>query len=155
VPNLEYEVEHLFSIVCAMAKPPEAIGPTPEGLRVNFYFLGGEIEGPRLRGKMRPVGGDSFVVRTDGVALIDMRTTFESHDGALIVAQHNGLCDLGSDGYERALARQLSSRATARVAARYMTAHPSYLWLNRLQCFGILEIDRETFTLRYDIHALR
>lgn len=149
------ESEHLFSIRCAMVRPPEPIGPTPEGLRVNFYFLGGEIDGPRLRGKMRPVGGDWFVVRPDGVALIDMRTTLETHDGALVLAQHSGICDLGETGYADALQRKLSPRATARVAARYLTAHPSYLWINRLQCVGVLDIDRETFELRYDVHALR
>jgi len=152
--RLEFSFSHLFSIRGRLAKPPEGIGPTPDGLRVNFYFEGGEVTGPRLQGKLRPVGSDRFLVRRDGVALIDVRATIESHDGALIIADHQGIVDLGPRGYEDSMERKLGPRATARVAARYQTAHPSYQWINRLQCFGVLDIDREAFSLSYDIYAL-
>jgi hypothetical protein len=151
----EVSFEHLFSIRCALAKPPEPIGPTPEGLRVNFYFLGGEITGPRLQGKVRPSGSDWFLVRRDGVGFIDVRATFESHDGAVILASHSGVVDLGENGYEDSLARKLGPHATARVAARYQTAHPEYLWMNRIQCFATLDIDRAAFQLAYEVFALR
>ena len=53
----EYRLEHIMSYTVKIAEP-EVIGPVPEGLRVNGYILGGEVTGPRVSGKLRPVGGD-------------------------------------------------------------------------------------------------
>ena len=48
--------------------------------------MGGEIDGPRLRGRIRPVGSDRLVVRHDGVGVLDLRATFETDNGAVIDA---------------------------------------------------------------------
>jgi Protein of unknown function (DUF3237) len=45
----------------------------------------GEVTGPRIRGILRPVGGDWFTIRTDGIGLLDVRATIETHNNALIV----------------------------------------------------------------------
>ena len=50
--------------------PPEVIGPVPEGIRVNLYITGGEVTGRKVRGKLRPVGGDWLTIRRDGVAIL-------------------------------------------------------------------------------------
>ena len=47
-PQFDYRLEHLFSYRIAWASPPEVIGPTPEGLRVNFHFVVGELSGEML-----------------------------------------------------------------------------------------------------------
>lgn len=151
-PNLSFR--HLYSMRCKLQSPPELLGPTPSGLRMNFYFLGGELEGERLKGQLRPGGCDRFLLRRDGVALIDVRLTLETHDQALINATHHGIVDLGEHGYEDAMNRKLQRIFRANVVARYETAHPSYSWLNRQQCAGTLEIDRETSQLSYEMFAL-
>jgi hypothetical protein len=46
--------EHLFAYSATLQAPPEAIGPVPEGARANFYVTGGEVVGPRVRGKLPP-----------------------------------------------------------------------------------------------------
>ena len=97
--NHKYELEHIFSFGAALESPPEAIGPVAEGIRVNFYCQGGEVTGPKLQGRCRSVGGDWLTIRTDGVAILDVRTTLESHDGALIAITYSGVTDLGNDGY--------------------------------------------------------
>ena len=53
--------------------------PRGSGLwrRANFYASGGEVTGPKVHGKLHPVGGDWLVVRADGVAILDVRTTPE------------------------------------------------------------------------------
>ena len=79
----EYRLEHIMSYTVKIAEP-EVIGPVPEGLRVNGYILGGEVTGPRVSGKLRPVGGDWLTIRKHGVAILDVRATIETHDGALI-----------------------------------------------------------------------
>jgi len=35
---------------------PEVIGPLVEGVRTNLYVIGGEVTGPQVLGKFRPVG---------------------------------------------------------------------------------------------------
>src|SRR6266404_1579312 len=74
--------EYIFSYTARVRLPPEVIGPTPDGIRVNFYVTGGEVDGPKLKGKVAPVGADWLLIRRDGIAILDVRATIESHDGA-------------------------------------------------------------------------
>src|SRR5687767_7172322 len=90
-------IEHLFSYSVSLKLPPEMIGPVPEGIRVNIYLTGGEVRGPRCVGKLLPVGADWLVIRRDGVGIVDVRTTIEMEDGALVFAAYTGVIDLGPD----------------------------------------------------------
>jgi hypothetical protein len=151
----KYRLEHIFSYLVTLKDPPEIIGPVPEGIRANFYVTGGEISGPRLRGTIRPVGGDWLTVRTDGMGILDVRATLESHDGALIDTAYTGVADFGEDGYARFLRQDLPRTVQLRVVPRFRTVHPGYQWLNRVQCIGIGEVDMERLEVRYDMYALR
>ena len=136
--------------------PPEVIGPVPEGARANFYVSGGEATGPKVHGKIHPVGGDWLTVRTDGVGILDVRATFETRDeGALIYLSYTGVGDLGEDGYERFLRGELPASVPLRVAQRYVTAHPDYLWINRLQCLGVGEVYPQRLEVGYGVYAVR
>jgi hypothetical protein len=152
--GFEPRLEHVFSHNL-MLKPPEVIGPLPEGIRANFYIVGGEVDGPKLRGKIRPVGGDWFTFRSDGVGIIDIRGTIEADDGALIYSWHTGVSDAGEDGYERFLRQDLPPVLQPRIASRYSTVHPNYRWLNRLQCVGFGEVYLQRLEVRFDIYALK
>jgi hypothetical protein len=153
--NYKYQLDHIFSFGVQLESPPEVIGPVAEGIRVNFYSQGGEVTGPKLNGRCRSVGGDWLTVRTDGVGILDVRTTIESHDGALIAITYMGVTDLGNDGHQRFLEGKLPARLTLHVVPRFQTAHPGYLWLNRLQCLGIGEVDLERSHVSYDVYAVR
>ena len=152
--GFEPRLEHVFSY-SAMLKPAEVIGPLPEGIRANFYVTSGEIDGPNLHGKIRPVGGDWLTIRSDGVAILDVRATIETEDGALIYTFYTGVTDAGEDGYERFLRQDLPPVLQLRTAPRYSTTHPNYLWLNRLQCVGFGECNMQQLEVRYDIYALK
>ena len=152
---IDYKVDHILSYNGSLASPPEIIGPVPEGIRVNFYTTGGEITGARIRGRLRPVGGDWMTVRRDGVAILDVRTTFETHDGALILVTYPGLIDLGEDGYEKFLRGEMPAAAQIRTSPRFVTSHPEYVWLNRLHCIGVGDYDAATNDARYDVYAIR
>jgi hypothetical protein len=154
--NHRYAMDHICSYNATLQMPPEAIGPVAEGLRLNFYLTGGEVSGPRIRGKVRPVGADWLTVRTDGVAVLDVRATIETHDGALIYTYYSGFIDAGPDGYQAMLAGQLPPDGTPfRITPRYQTAHPQYQWANRLVCVGIGELHLSVPEVRYDIYAVR
>jgi hypothetical protein len=156
LPNMyDYELEHICSYTAHLQAPPEVIGPTPGGLRVNFYVTGGEVTGPRIRGTLRPVGGDWLTIRPDGIGILDVRATIETHDGALIDIAYTGVGDLGEDGYDRFLRGELPDKVPLHVAPRFLTAQPDYLWLNRFQCINIGDVNLATFEVGYEVYALR
>ncbi len=151
---IDYRLEHLFSYNAFLET--EVIGPVAEGIRINFYVTSGEVSGPKLRGKLRPVGGDWLTLRTDGVGILDVRATLETDDGALIHTSYSGVADLGEDGYQQFLRGEPPASGTPlRVVPRYQTSHPRYTWLNRLQGLGIEEAFLERGEVRYDVYAVR
>src|SRR5580698_299325 len=70
---------------------PQKIGAVPHGIRVTAPITSGHFEGPRLRGKVLPGGGDWTLLRGDGVLELDLRLTLETDDGALIHMASFGL----------------------------------------------------------------
>ena len=147
------ELEHICSYWATLS-PPEIIGPLAEGHRINVYVTNGEITGPKMRGRLRNVGGDWLCLRPDGIGILDVRATLELDDGALIYTSYGGVADFGRDGYGRFLAGNPPARVPLRIAPRYYTGHSAYLWLNRLQCLGTGDVDMEQMRVSYDIYAL-
>ncbi len=148
------QLEHVCSYWATLA-PPEVVGPLAEGIRVHFYVTAGEVSGPKMRGRLRTVGGDWLLLRTDGVGVLDVRATMELDDGALVYTTYGGVVDLGPDGYDQFLKGILPPRLELRIVPRYHTGHPDYLWLNRLQCVGVGVFDVAKSTVSYDVYAMR
>ena len=151
----EYDLEHVCTMSVSLQSPPEVIGPTPDGLRLNIYITGGEVHGERINGKFRPVGADWLTVRSDGVGVLDIRATIETTDSALVYVSYQGLADAGEDGYQRFLDQDLPARVPLRGAPRFQTAHPDYLWLNRIQCLNVGEVDTQAWQVGYDLYTFR
>jgi hypothetical protein len=110
------------------------IGAVPHGTRITAAVPSGHFEGPRLRGKVLPGGGDWQLLRTDGVLELDLRLTLETDDGALIHLTSFGLRH-GPPEVIAALARGERVDPSAyyfRTTPRFETAHPKYAFLNRL-----------------------
>jgi len=101
----EYRLEHIMSFAAKIGER-EVIGPVSEGLLWNVHVTGGEVTGPKVFGKIRPLSGDWLTIRRDGVAILDVRLTIETNDGALIYVTYYGTMDRGEDGYEQALRGQ-------------------------------------------------
>ena len=80
----------LMTLQVAVARP-QKIGAVPHGTRATAPIAGGHFEGPRLRGKVLPGGGDWTLLRGDGVLELDLRVTLETDDGALIHMTSFGL----------------------------------------------------------------
>jgi hypothetical protein len=154
--SIPYVLEYLCTYTATLDTNFEVIGPVPEGIRVNAYFTGGEVIGPRLRGSVRPVGADWLTVRSDGVSVLDVRTTIQTEDGALIYLTLSGVIDGGEDGYQKFLAGEgVPDGTPIRATPRFTTAHPSYQWLNRLHCLNVGEIVLSQGMVRYDVYAVR
>jgi hypothetical protein len=154
-PRFAHGLEFLGTVSVLLGKPPEDVGVTPQGLRRTFYIQSGTCVGPRLNATIRPVGADWMLIQRDGVAIPNVRTTWETPEGALLYGEYSGTFDLGEDGYEKALRNQFPTFPVVQLAPRFVTSHPRYLWLNRLQCVGIGNVDMEQLFVQYDLHAVR
>jgi len=153
-PVSSVDLEYICSYWATLASP-EVVGPVAEGIRINLYVTDGEVSGPKMRGRLRTVGGDWLLLRTDGVGLLDVRATMELNDGALVYTTYGGVVDLGPDGYNQFLKGILPPRPELQIVPRYHTGHPDYLWLNRLQCVGVGVFDVAQSRVSYDIYAMR
>ena len=114
--------------------PPLKLGVVPLGTRVIAPITGGTFEGPRLRGKVLPGGGDWTLLRPDGVLELDLRITLETDDGALIGMSSFGLRH-GPAEVMAALARGESVDPASyyfRTAPKFETSAPQYVFLNRV-----------------------
>src|SRR3989440_8423482 len=102
------------------APPLQKLGAVPHGTRGIAPVTGGDFEGPRLRGKVLPGGGDWLLLRSDGVLELDLRITLETDDHALIYMTFQGL---RHGPYFRTL-------------PRYETSSEAYAFLNRIVSVG-------------------
>ena len=124
----------LLMTLQVVVPPPQKLGAVPHGTRVIAPITGGTFEGPRLRGKVLPGGGDWLLTRPDGVLELDLRITLETDDGALIYMMSSGLRH-GPPEVLAAMARGESvdpSKYYFRTAIRFETSAPQYAFLNRL-----------------------
>ena len=113
---------------------PQKIGAVPLGTRVTAPITSGLFEGPRLRGKVLPGGGDWTLLRSDGVLELDLRVTLQMDDGALVHMASFGLRH-GPPEVLAALAHGETVDPSAyyfRTAPRFETGDPRYAFLNRL-----------------------
>ncbi len=153
---LDHSLEHICSYTVDLVTTPEVIGPVPGDLRINAYYAGGVIWGPRLRGRVLPVGADWLTLRTDGVGVVDIRCTLEAEGGALIFVTVNGIIDFGPEGYQTFLSGELPPDGTPiRAASRFFTAHPDHVWLNRVSGLHIGEAFGSRGQIEYDVYAVR
>ena len=153
--DIKYSLDYLLSYNATL-DPPEIIGPTPDGLRLNIYITGGEVSGPKIQGKILPVGGDWFTLRPDGIGVLDVRATMKTDDGALIYVSYHGITDLGEDAYDKFLKGETTPQERyVRCNPKLSTAHPNYIWLNRLFCLGIGKLSADLSEIIYDMYAVR
>lgn len=87
IPTLEF----VFEIRVKLGERTHT-GLLPGGGNRGFVpVIGGEIQGPRLNGRVVPyTGGDWPYIRPDGVAAFNARYMLEASDGTLICIQNRG-----------------------------------------------------------------
>jgi len=116
------------------AAPPQKLGTVPHGVRSVVPVIGGDFEGPRLRGKVLPGGGDWLLQRSDGVLELDLRITLETDDHASIYMTFQGVRH-GSPDVIAALGRGEvvdPARYYFRTVPRFETSAEEYAFLNRI-----------------------
>jgi hypothetical protein len=131
------------------------IGAVPHGTRRTAPLAGGTFEGPRLRGTILPESSaDWLLLRSDGVLEMDLRFTLRTDDGALISMRSFGLRH-GPPEIIAAIGRSETvdpSTYYFRTMPRFETAHPAYLFLNRL--IAVASGDRRPEGPIYTVHEV-
>jgi hypothetical protein len=150
----EPRLEFLYTLVAELA-PPIPIGDIPHGQRLVIPVTGGTFEGPRLRGKVLPGGGDWLLIRADGVAELDVRGTLATDDGAFIYTHYRGY----ATEVPTILPRWAAGEAVPREAYYFATTPyfetgaAQYAWLQRVITVGTGELIPGG--VRYEVFAVR
>lgn len=118
---------------------PQVFGKTPYGERRVINIVGGNVSGPRLRGKILPGGADWQIIRSDGVADIFAKYTFQIDGGGFVLVTSAGL----RHGTPEVIAKLARGEAVPReqyyfrTCVRFETADPNADWLNRVLTIAV------------------
>lgn len=133
------DLEFLFEARVKLHLPPLDHGALSDGQRVVYLIKGGTFEGPLLQGRVIPdAGADWIRIRPDGTALLDVRFSLETHDGALIYARWEGRSWCPPEDAEYAFDVEKADdpkgawRYYFRAAPQFETGDERYSWLNNI-----------------------
>jgi hypothetical protein len=104
-----------------------ALGGTAVGERFIIDILGGDFEGPLLRGRVLPGGADRQLLRPDGVKQLHAVYEMQTDDGAVLTIDNRVVID-------ETAAPQRYARSVVAITA---PAGP-HEWLNRRVFVGTL-----------------
>ena len=152
-PRWAWDTRFLFSLSASVRK--QAIGPTADGLRINWLDIEGRFAGPDLSGVFLPGAADWMRIRPDGMAIVDARACLETRAGARIDLAYGGRLDLGVDGYAGALREYFPQLPPLVVTPTFATADKRYEWLNRAQCIGVGRVDAVALRYGFDAYLVR
>lgn len=138
----EMKLEHLCEVVAYVAAPI-LVGPSSWGVRGIHPVVGGTVKGPKLNGKLQPVGADWALIRADNCIELDVRVVIETDDGALIHTYYAGIVDMTKEEVDKFLAGELPTGLRLYVTPRFETSHENYQWLTRIQAVGRGSVEPE------------
>ena len=130
------------------------IGKTPNGYRTIAPIIGGDFDGPQLKGTVLPGGADWVLLPEPGKMLIDVRLTLKTQTGGLIFTQYEGRFH-GSEGAMAKLAKgeALPADSYSLVThVRFETGVEELAWLNHIVAVGIGE--QSGFNPIYEIYQI-
>lgn len=128
----------------AVLRKPFKLSKTPVGDRLIYEVESGEITGERLQGKMKGQStADWLVIGPDGTATLDVRSVFETDDGALIFIHYTGRTDVSAG----------PGKAPLFAAPLFETGDDRYRWLNRVQAVAKGRLAGNT--LSYELFEVR
>jgi Protein of unknown function (DUF3237) len=137
--KLDYESLYKIDL---LLEPGIELGKTPLGKRVIYTVKGGTFEGPKLKGKVRPVGGD-WVLRLDSITTkLDVKLVLETNDGQLISSTYTGIVRNNPDG-----------TTYWRITPIFETSSKKYEWLNYIIAVGVGKFGKDGVS--YEVYAIK
>jgi hypothetical protein len=133
-----------LAIASITLKDPMVLPNTPSGMRTILEVAAAKLEGERLSATMKGVASaDWATIGPDMTCTLDVRSTFETHDGALVFTYYRGRIDLSVPLGE----------SPVYAAPLFETGDDRYAWLNRIQAVAKGKLDGENLT--YEIYEVR
>jgi hypothetical protein len=137
--KLESELLYKINLVL---EPGIELGKTPLGKRVIYTVKGGNFSGPKLKGKVRPAGGD-WVLRLDSATTkLDVKLLLETDDGQLISNTYTGIVRNNPDG-----------TTYWRITPLFETSSKKYDWLNYVVAVGIGKMSQGGVS--YEVYVIK
>jgi len=93
-----------------------------------------------------------------GEVNLDVRSSIETDDGAVISMQHRSRMDLGGpEGYEDYLADKFPPQCHIKTIPVLESNQPDNEWVNQVSCFGVGSVDltANPVSIQYDVYAFR
>jgi hypothetical protein len=117
---------------------PEMVGAGPHGTRMVIRVLEGRIEGPHFRGQTLASTSDALLIRHDGVAELNVRSSMKTDDGEAVYMEYRGIMHGTPEVMQAGFAGKpiAPSDLYFRMAAFFETASPRYEWLNKILAVG-------------------
>jgi len=126
----EFKLDHeLLFEMTAMLDEPIEIGDSPMGKRTIYPVSGGTFNGPEIKGKVLPNGGD-WVLKIDSLTeKLDVRVVLETDEGEKIYTHYGGFIHWNTDG-----------SYYFRTNPVFETSSKKYAWLNYTIAVGVGEL---------------
>jgi len=126
----------LFDMHVAL-KEPLNIGSSYAGHRIIYEVDSGYFEGAKLKGTLKPSGGDWLLMHPDGSLTLDVRVCLETHDGALIYMNYRGRWVMPDKVKAAVLSKELCETVDKdeyylRTLIMFETSDKRYSWLNNI-----------------------
>lgn len=102
------------------------VGVGPAGARSVGDIAAVRVEGERLKASLVGSAAADWMVRTGSIAILDVRMTLRTDDGALIFVQYGGRLDMANR----------ENGLNAYCAPTFETGDERYAWLNSIQAVG-------------------
>jgi hypothetical protein len=151
-PTTTVQTEYLMTFVANLD-----LGQVVDAGMQIIPITGGWVEGPRIKGRIVPPGGDWGHVLPSGVFRIDVRATIRTDDGEIIFVSYNGIRQCPKEVNERVVKGELIKQGDCYfiVSPTFETKSEKYAWLNGVQAVGkALELKRGDH-VTYDIFAVK
>ncbi len=149
LPELEFAFQSRVQVIPEIRTLGDIGGM---GVRKMLTIVGGDFEGPRLRGKVLAGGGDWPLIRPDKVGIVDARYTLQTDDGVFINIVNTGF----RHGPEEVISHLESKQGVPDPAAYYLRTYTRfesptgrYDWLNKHVFIGLGERHPKVLFLRY------
>jgi hypothetical protein len=123
-------LEHVADLVARIGAPIE-IGRIAGNLRRMIPIAGGEVLGPRIRGRVLPGGADYQMMRSDGITDLHARYVIETDDSNLIYVENSGIRYGSPELMEKLRIGEPVDPALIyfRSTPKFETSAPEYEWL--------------------------
>lgn len=129
------KLEYIFSYTGILENMVN-IGQVDIGDRDVFPITGGKVWGPKLNGRLLPIGAEFGFGNAAGLRHLDVRTVIETDDKVPIYVYYDGILNLTPTVAELIGKNGGTAYGEAYwvINPRFETSHEKYKWLNDIVC---------------------